>query len=1700
MSDTKPDRPRLPDAYPLADRVEVPADLVKKLGAMCREENRFHDAWVEAQAYAPIQSWRGEEALDVGSLIAARLLWNRLSDLLDCRMIREAPETWRGVREQAIHLANHRSVIAAWRYLDEMRPRLGEWRSKDQAVYYSLQADFASRLRDFDTAEALLREAEKCEHKPAWMEVEWSDYYASRDDHERSLVHAERALDIQPYRYMACVIKLDALEALNRDDEVLAWLHETTERLQSPYLFSRLARMYFALERPEDAVPALEGYKRYSINPKAVEWYHASWFTVAYERGDRELALEHASKLTTEHWKKLTERIRQADKIPGRGVKMNMPAVRMHYNTCGPASMAAVTRFWGLDAEHREIVEEIWLDGTSGHNERQWAEKRGLATAEFRVTWEASRQLLDAGLPFMMSTVGTTGGHLQSIYGYDDLQDILIVREPSLRDANEFIATTWLKGQEAFGPRGFIILPQQEAARLEEIDLPERGAYDRHYRLQVALEEHRREDATEELRLLEAEFPDSDMTVRSRLALAIYDQDEVRQLEMNGEMLKRYPKDDRWDYRRMENLRSLGRRAEVYKLLEAACRDGERDAVFLAEFAFELAQDGGRMQEARRCFEKAMGRVGPKGWMIRRYADSLVHEGRKELALRLHRFASCLEPPNSAAAYDYFSLARLLKREEEALEHLRRRVREMPDREVEPVETLFDALRSLDREAEALAMLEAVLEEQADNPNLDLFAAEKFHRYGQAGRAAKLLDKVADRGDFRRVRAARARLAADAGELERAMDFWREVLQADPLNVDAHRALAKLLEDTGDTETALKHLSAVWERHPSHGEISRLYLQWLKGEDDERAEEVIRRLLQDQPHNSWAHRERSIILNSLNRYGEALEEAETAMRLDEKASASHGILGDVLAKLGRTEEAREAYRESVRIDIDYSWGIDSLFELAPDREAKLQELDFVHRELVAQNTYGQALIAFADNGDGVWEPERMLEAMQAALAARPDLWEAHVVVINQRAAMHDWDAALEGTRVLCDRFPMTPGSWRKLAYVHKVRQEWEEQAKALEETVRLSPSWSSPIGELAECYQRLERETEAEHVLQRGLRRLPRDLVLHRYLAELWHDMGREDDAVARLRHILTLSPHDNWAWDKLRGWGDEEEAIALARELAGKHTQTPALWMQVAYTLPEEKLEEILEALGHAAAIDETYWRIYDFRAFLLCTHHHYSEALAACREGVEKSKDPYSLRLRESWVTDKSGDREKALEMMREILADNPNSFWGQELRSTWADEAEEYEEALQAAREMARLNPDNAISYGFQADALRQLNRPAEAAEALEKALRFDPEYPWATNQLFELYCESERWDDALRLAEERHEVNAGHGLQLKLRLQIKRKNLQHDDIAAYGRMEGINPESWMWMSEELKEAGKEEFVWHQLDRLVKDGTANAASLKFWIRRGKVRDLPYNRKTLKGQIRKRYRAGADAEEPKVLPEAVLRSAVRDYLDLAGGIKDEQDHVFAFCQYNREWFVAEPDSWGIAGYALVVAREFQHNVSWQDNWREVYEQKLEAWMLQNYRIALYTLGHADMGDTVGRYAVNERTDWNYSNSGTAATWHGVILALSEAMQGTFGEAADRVPTWLEQDGRTHMKWFGTIIDVLREVHTQPRGELRARHAELKARIWEYLDGPEEKDHMEWLFARQALALLSTRSGHPLAWLHRWKATPWVSRWISKV
>jgi serine/threonine protein kinase/tetratricopeptide (TPR) repeat protein len=708
----------------------------------------FLQAYQLARQYGPLEKWQGTPARVLAGRLAMYLGGRRMGCSIHLRAVRGDPRSPEARYYGARALLDRQGAAFTWARMRSWG-ELGEDAPAElRADWLALQATVLGRFRDFDAALVLLRRAEVLAPGHPWPWIERAGVLEGQDRYAEALDAVQRALRLRPQYPPGVQALARLLLILGRGDEACAVLSEAAASSESGPLIGDFGAILAELRRFRESLECLDRFEALSplLDHQGRRWLAARRSDTLYELGDLEGAQRQATLADNRFHDIIAARLARGER-DARRVLLPVVFVQQHHRTCTPASLASIGAFWCRPFDQLTLAKAITYDGTPRHRAREWAAENGWTVREFRVTWESACALLDRGIPFVLATAGANSGHDQAVAGYDACRGTLYVREPSQPFLREFLPAPFLEAQKWSGPRGFVLLPLAERARLADVELPDAEAHDNLHEIQVALSVDRRDAAGEVQRRMENEVPEHPLTLWATALVAAYDSDEATQLQCIERLLARFPDTPSLLFRKLSLLENVAPRPEYRRLLAQACAHHPRDLPLLSRWAHELSLDAREHPGARRLLRTILRRehwptMGPDLLSLASICDA---QGRADEALELRRFAASFEDMNEGFASNYFGAARTRNRSHEALALLRGRFERLGSRSGHPVWTLFWALDQLGQRAQAFEALERALLLRPADGDLLLFAADANARCGLLDKTDALLSAALGR-------------------------------------------------------------------------------------------------------------------------------------------------------------------------------------------------------------------------------------------------------------------------------------------------------------------------------------------------------------------------------------------------------------------------------------------------------------------------------------------------------------------------------------------------------------------------------------------------------------------------------------------------------------------------------------------------------------------------------------------------------------------------------------------------------------------------------------------------------------------------------------------------------------------------------------------------------------------------------------------
>lgn len=1316
------------------------------------ESGKYLDAYQAGLSLGDIRRWPGHE----GQILAGRLANNlgapRLGRALHWNAYRHWPAEPYCLYYGALAYWNRFGTYHTWaKFHDVTMPESADDRVK--ADWAASKALMLSMMRDFMRAEQFMREALTLDPNSPWLLVEQGEILDRQDRHEEALEVLRKALEIQPWFRPAVQSYGSKLIQANRDSEALAFLSESTQHLQSGEVWCQLSVFQQELKDFDAAWHSIQQAERFwplaSADSVHKQWLAGQMSDLAYYRGDYQHAVELANQVDRPFYKRLVERLEKAIAEPLQDapprIQLPVPFIRQHHDTCAPATLTALAKYWKHEVEHEEVVQRICYEGTAASDERRWAEENGFVACEFRITLESAEQLIRAGIPFTLNTIEPGSAHLQSIVGIDVHRGVFLIQDPSERHVSEAAADKLLEAYVSSGPRGMVMVPRAEQAKLNSIDLPEADLYDLHYEVDRALAEHSREDAHRAIQQMQKLDPEHRLTLQSQMALSRYDSNTPEHLRLSEKLLEQFPNDANLQLLRISCLSELGTRDQRIEALRAACDKEHSHPLFWTRLAVELADDARQHSEAIWRLRRVLRGYQVDGRALALWGNLLWEQNQREQALDSYRLAASVSEKDESFSRTYFSAARFLGKIDQAMNWLNDRLRRFGDRSTLPARTLAGALEQLEQVPEAIKVLEEYSHKHEDDGEMHCHLAMTLSRYNMREAAEKQLQLAKAKCPELMFKRTCAAMALYQGRSADARNLFLEILQQDPLDVSTLEQVASLDRDLEGDDAAEKRLRDAVAKFPHSYSLQTSLIQWLRSYKLQAAKPEIERFLKLYPESAWGHREAAIIAISMHDLDLAEQHCLSAKALAPTNDTAYLVLGRIAQDRGDLIKAREFFREALKMNCDNEGAISQLLTTCDRPSDRKEQLDFVVEQLRVQTTFGDGILAYREAALGRIEADAILQGLEEARSNRPDLWQSWTSVVQQLMAMNQRKRAVEIATEATQRFPLTPRIWVDLALVHRAMENDDAELEALERARSINPNWVEVARELSDHYLKKKQFDKAEEAVRSVLAVDPRDPVALASLADCFYQSGKKAEALEPMSQACVQAPGYAWAWHSLVNWSREIDNATTAKQTANKliaaRPHDSRGYLHYAEACNEiEEIPEGLQMLERALELQPRDVDSHNLKAFFLGRLHQWDDALEACQPAIFGDQLPVTLQMRRAYVLYRKGQLREAADAMRASLKEDPDHYDGWSQLADWSEELGNQSLYREASENLVRIDPHRPVPYGYLADALLRETDKSKIAESrklakqhLKRAIELSPDYSYATQRLIDLELE-------------------------------------------------------------------------------------------------------------------------------------------------------------------------------------------------------------------------------------------------------------------------------------------------------------------------------------------------------------------------------
>ena len=1510
------------------------------------KEGMFLDALVHLQACGPLRDWTGSDRTEVAWMVQ-ELGAPRLSRWHILKAYREAPESLAVCNAYGGMVAEENGPLDALEFVEKSRGASQNDPAEERLRWLWLQASSFTQLRDFAAAELILSQMSEIPERPEITLFTRAYWLERQDRYDEALETITEAVKIRNVR-STIGYRAHLLTLLGRDDDAYETLREADAEKQVASFSWQMSGIAYERRDYSDCSRLLERFE--SLSP-LMERAFGERFTMfrselARRSGDDTAAIQFAKRSKSAYGNKIAERL--ADPARRNRVDKILPVefVRQHEMTCGPATLAAISRYWDQPAEHLEVADEICYNGTTAFAERKWANENGYVTREFTVTEPSIETLIGRDIPFTLVTRGAGYAHLQAVIGYDGRTGMVLIRDPFHRVRGAAAADELLEAQTAHGPRGMVLVPQSHADRIEDLELPDAELYDLIHRMDAALIEHDRDEAIRAIVQVESIAPDHRLHWQARRQLATYDASEQGMLRAVQQLRQQYPDDVSLQMSELSLLGNLGRLDERIQTLRELVAKPLPHPLLLLQLAESLALDGRYRDEAHELLRSAIRKGHSYARSYLELGDLLWNRHERERALQLYRYAACLEEKDEFLATRYFDAAVAMGRTEEALKSLRERFEKFGDQSMQPSVTLHQALRRLKRHKESIAVLESAMQRRPEDAELKLAAVQSL--MATSGeywpRAEQLLESVKGSAPERQWREIASEMAVTRGEWQEGLEHLETLLPRSPLSMRLREQISDLILQTEGEAAAIERWRDAAEEFPHYQPLQERYAMALRGRPLEVIQPVLEAILSKTPDNAWAVRELAQHLLHAGKLDEAEKRISRAIELDGENSFAVSLQASLESKRGDNVSARKRLRDLLSKDISDEYLVTKLLDSCDTIEEQQQELAWVLSELRRQPLTGDVLMIYRDYALSIMPAEDLLASLQEAVELRPDLWQAHQAWIRQLTHMQAFQDATEAADRAIEEFPLEPNAWFEKYRVASAIGDAETQRAALERCELLRPSNPAVVRALSDVFCGAGEFDRAREILEQLVARQPLDPITRGYLADVLAELDETEAALEQYEQAVRLEPDYEYAWGRLESMAYSLERptyrLEVAQKLAEQKPHECGAWIELARSLGvDEQFEAAHEALDRAQEIDPYREAIYTGRARLFLNSGDYASAIAALQPSVFPTI-PATLESTRAQILWDVGQQDEAYELIRSAADENPGHLGIWSRLEQWAMNRGDREQAIAAIEHQVQLQPFDADVLDSAGSSFASLEEFDKAKESFRRTIEIAPGYAGSRCHLFDLLTEDGQWDEAREIIRDLPRCDQ-HPTVVARRMQV---SVHDNDLdQAQEDFEAIlASDEWsLWAVNHaidlMTDVGREAVVTQRIEQAVEAADANAELGIVWTNLQLSQSPAPNRATF-DEVATRLRVFVQGENPHLGYAAF--SAFVPELTKEGRAAD----LRWFIKQNADWIRQDTHCWTLVAFAYAdnptVIRKKEIR-DWIQNWRD--RSDYEPWMLTN-------------------------------------------------------------------------------------------------------------------------------------------------------------
>lgn len=521
-----------------------------------------------------------------------------------------------------------------------------------------------------------------------------------------------------------------------------------------------------------------------------------------------------------------------------------------------------------------------------------------------------------------------------------------------------------------------------------------------------------------------------------------------------------------------------------------------------------------------------------------------------------------------------------------------------------------------------------------------------------------------------------------AGELDKALLAFKNVVQIDNKDWESHYQIGEVLSKLGKLDEAFKEYNLVVSQDPNHVLArARLGELFLLGRNPDAAEKMADEALEKNPDSLEALVLKAGVQAFRNNNEAAVANLEKVLRLAPDDLSATIRLATLDARLEKLDQAAELLRAAIVKKSD-NIPLRTILAGVYARQHKQAEAEDMLASIVkiqpGEVQYHKNLALFQIDNNQLDKAEATL---RDAVKQIPKNDAAKFLLVDFLVSKRNPDVAIAELSPMIESNPGDDVLKFKLADVQLAKKDVTNAEKTLKTVInqdKLGPNGIRARNKLAAIYALTKRMDEAKDLIKDVLEANPRDIEALMLRGQLALSENRTADAIADFRSVLV----------------DQPKNVAVLKMLANAHIRSKE------DSLARESLEKVI-----------------------------------ALTPGDE------TAQLELTMLFLKAGQKDQGKQQIESLLKNNPNSLRGLEALFEIELSRKEWGRAQEIARRVQRIYSNDPTGFYMSGLGYKAENKLDASAEAFQQALMKKPEAIEPLNELIKVYKDMSQPDKAL-----------------------------------------------------------------------------------------------------------------------------------------------------------------------------------------------------------------------------------------------------------------------------------------------------------------------------------------------------------------------